>query len=419
MSKLQIPVWIAILININIVIGSAFFMGASDILSSSGLLGPISWLLCGLLLLPLVVVLASLASQYPKAGGLYVYSQQRLGPLWGFVSGWGYYVGAAAANAAVLHAFSERFQEIGFIGNFLSGIGFGGIRLDLFLVALFTVFNLFNIEFLGGAQVLFTVLKSIPLLFVVLSLPFLFSMHNLTTAEMNWTGMLGSFPLVLFAYIGIEACCAVTDKISGGKKNVSKVIFISFGLIMAIYCLLQFALLCIHGQVQTNAFLGILPLLTNNAAFVSWGNTILYIAILSSFLGGFYGMFYYNNWNLNAIAQEKSILFSGPLTLLSKNQAPWVCVFVQSFLIVLFLVLTGDTYYLIAMADFGTVIAYLLSCISFLTLRKTWIGGLSVLSCSTLIFLCSKNLLDAGLVYVIPFIIILVLGLVLHRASDA
>src|SRR5579862_8567610 len=139
----KIPVWVAILINANIVIGSAFFLHAQKISSATGLIAPIAWLLCGLMLFPLVIILAHLARTYPTAGGIYVYSQKQLGQFWGFVSGWGYFIGTIAANAAVLHAFSTELQKLGLTQNFFATSG-NTLYFDIFLVLIFTLLNLLN-----------------------------------------------------------------------------------------------------------------------------------------------------------------------------------------------------------------------------------------------------------------------------------
>jgi hypothetical protein len=180
---------------------------------------------------------------------------------------------------------------------------------------------------------------------------------------------------------------------------------------------LQLALLCIHGSKLSNPFLEILPMLTNNNFIINWGNRIIYSAILSSFLGSFYGMFYYNNWNLFAIAEGKHIIGHSVLTKLSKRQVPWVCVLIQAFITILLIIIVPKKLYLITMSDFGTVLAYLLSALSFLAITRTLTGFLALASCSLLLFICTKNLLFSGLAYVIPFIMILVLGIIAHKIS--
>jgi amino acid transporter len=419
MSQMRIPVWVAILINANIVIGSAFFLSAGKISATNGILAPFAWVLCGLMLLPLVIVLARLSMHYPLSGGLYIYSKKCLGSTWGFISGWGYFIGTAAANAAVIHAFSKQVQKMDVIESTLQTVHLAGIRLDVVLVLVFTIFNLLNVEFLERTQVIFAILKGIPLLIVLISLPFLFDINNFASVRLNWSGFFETLPLVLFAYIGMEACCAVADKIENGHKNAARVILVSFSMIMIIYTILQLALLCIHGGKNVDAFLTIMPMLTSNQTAITWGNALIYIGLLSSFLAGFYGMFYYNNWNLYAMGKERSVIFSKYLTKVNKNDTPWVCVFVQSIIVMSFLLLIGKNYYRITIGDLATTIAYLLSVISYLVLYRSWVGILALLSCVVLAGICANNLWRTGSYVVIPFFVaILLLGFVAYRFGD-
>lgn len=417
MNHIKIPLWVAVLINVNIVIGSAFFLGASKIAIASGLLAPLSWIICGLMLLPLVIVLAKLSAHYPAAGGIYVYSEKQLGSLWGFISGWGYFIGTAALNAVLLIAFTQGLQTIPAVQKFLSHIGLTGNLFDIFIIALFTLFNLFNIEFLERMQIMFTILKGLPFLLVLGALPFLFDATNITSGQLHWSGLITKLPLVLFAYIGIEACCAIADKIENGHKNAGRVIFCSFALIVLIYTILQAALFCIHGSSTIDPFFSLLPMLTGNQTIITWGNGALSLAMLSSFLGGFYGMFYFNNWNLYAIGKDNSIVFSSQLIRLNKNQAPWICVLVQSLLITLFVLFTKHSDYLITMGDLGTVIAYILSALSFIKLYPGPTGYLALLSCGVLLYICSSSLLNAGIYHAFPFILMLIVGIIGHLGN--
>jgi hypothetical protein len=162
----------------------------------------------------------------------------------------------------------------------------------------------------------------------------------------------------------------------------------------------------------------IVPKLTSNPVLIMWGNYFIHVSILLSFLGSFYGMFYFNNWNLFAIAEEKHILFSSALTKLNKNTVPWVCVLVQSSIAILLLMFTKKEYSLAIMGDFGTMIAYFLSVIAFLTLYKKIAGYFALLSSLILIYLCTKNLFSYGLAYILPFLGIIVLGVIAHQINE-
>ena len=417
-QQIKIPVWIAILININIIIGAGFFVVVPQISASGGVLAPFTWLLCGIVLLPLVIVFAKLAHTFPSAGGIYVYSLKQLGPLWGFISGWGYYIGCAAINATVIHAFCQEIQKFPILSSFFQTTHLYGLGLDFVVVLFFMLLNLLNVKFLEGFQIGLIILKTIPILTVIIAVPFLYNLNSLSAVTTNFSGFLSNIPLVFFAYIGIEACCSIADKIENGKKNASKVIFISFALTAIIYTATQLALFLIGDSSGACSFFSILPKLTSNQILIMGGNYLIHASILLSFLGGFYGMFYFNNWNLFAIAQEKHIIFSSALTKINKNHMPWVCVLFQSGLAFILLILfASEKYSLAIMGDFGTIIAYLLSVIAFLTLYKNLSGYLALLSSLALMFLCTQELFSYGLNYLLPFLGIIALGILAHKIN--
>lgn len=421
----KIPLSIAILLSINIVVGGGFFLSANKVFQSSGALAPLPWLLCGLLLLPLVNVLAHLSRKYPTAGGLYIYSKKNLGEFWGFLSGWGYFIGTLAGNAIILHAFSSMTQKLGFALPFSSHLSpqTSMFLLDIFFIIFFTIVNLFNITVLEKLNIGFTILKTIPIGLVLFSMFFLFDMKNVLAAPIKTSGLFSTLPIALFAYLGIEACCAISHKIKDGEKNSARAMLISMGIIIATYSIVQFGLLgIVGGQAgNVNPFFAIVPKITSNLAIISFGNLLIKIAILSSYLGGFYGMYYANSWNLFALAQEKKISFSGILTKLNKHQTPWAAILVQGVIISILLFITfNSTETLMTMSGFGVVIAYILSSITYFiagpkSRTKYLMGTLALVGCSALLILCFNDLYNDGIQYMIPFLGILLSGLFLYK----
>lgn len=418
MQDKKISLFLAILININIVIGAAFFIESPLIATRSGSLAPFSWLFVGLLLLPLIMVLSHLAKAYPVAGGLYIYSQKELSDFWGFVSGWGYYIGTAAGNAMVLSSFRGQLEAMQL------SLGLSGFSLDCLLVVIFSLINLCNIELLGAMQWLFTSLKAVPIVIALIGSVFLMSPSNFpaVTSE-HVSGLFTSIPLVLFAYLGIEACCAIGHVIKDGQKNASKAILTSFGLIIAIYTIIQFCLIGIHGTEQAHPFSAIIPMLTSNPTAQVWLIKLINLSLLSSFLGGFYSMFYANNWNLYTMAQEKSLPYARFIATCNRFKSPIISIAIQALLIIGLLALTQNLATLTTMSDFGIIIAYLLSTIAFLGMCRNnkkllFLGFLSSLSCLYLLFVCNNELMHNGLACAVPFMAILCLGLVLYATRS-
>ena len=143
MPNKKLSLWIAILININIVIGGGFFLGIPRVLHTSGLLAPLSWSLVGILILPLILIIAKFSTIFPEAGGIFVYSDKVLGSFLGFLCGWGYFIGTAAGNAAILDAFGKQVQLFGFEIPWITPLA-----LNISLILFFTLINLKNIDFL-------------------------------------------------------------------------------------------------------------------------------------------------------------------------------------------------------------------------------------------------------------------------------
>lgn len=410
MQMPKIPFWIAIIININIVIGSAFFLGAPRIAAMGGFLAPLAWLMCGLLLLPLVLVLANLARNYPTAGGIYVYSKECLGDLWGFLSGWGYFIGTVAGNAAVIHAFSQQLHASSGIAYWLTRFSISDAFVDLALVFVFTLFNLLNVTFFERLQITFAVIKSIPFILLLVAAPMMCCIPSLGDVSFDISGIFTSVPFVLFAYIGIEACCAIADQIQGGKKAGSQAILASFAIIVSVYTVFQGLLVC-SGDSSTSTFLNILPRLTSHKMIITLGNNIIFCAILSSFLAGFYGMFYYNNWNLYAMAQERSIPCSDIISKKNHHGIPWVCVLLQSVLVMAAVFVLRTSAALVTIGDFGVLLAYALSIFSFLRLGLSVLGVAALASCGVLVGICTHGLWQEGIAVALPFIIVMLAGI--------
>lgn len=406
----------AILINVNVVVGSAFFLGAGTIAHSCGVWAPGVWLVCGLLLVPLAAALVYFAKRYPEAGGIYWYCEKTLGSWWGFISAWGYFVGTAAGNAAVLKAFTGALQSIPVFAqgmHFLSKIG---IESTVLCVLLFAWISCSNISLFERMQVGFTFFKLIPLLVIVLGALFLGGAGNIPQMPFNAMHFFGAIPVVLFAYIGIEACSAVIDKINNPERNGFRVLLISFSTIVALYTFLQACIIVMPRVNGVSPFLSIIPALTNNPVIATWGNALISAAITASFLGGFYGMFYFNNWILYSIGKDKSFIGSSYLTRLNAQGAPWVCVVSQSVLIILLFYLVQHDDHLFVMSDFGVGIAYLLTAYAYFWASKKKSALAAIASCLLLLILAVRNLVLSSPWNILPFVLILVFGIVGYLA---
>jgi amino acid transporter len=133
-------------------------------------------------------------------------------------------------------------------------------------------------------------------------------------------------------------------------------------------------------------------------------------------------LFYANNWVLHSIAQSEAIPFRNALLKVNKYNVPWVILIMQGLTTIAFLTITQKIFYLVTMSTFAIVITYLLCSISFAklyikkkNLKRIITGILATLSCGYLFFVSFKELLEEGLQYIIPFLIIMGTGILLSK----
>jgi len=70
MNKYKIPFFLALLINMNIMIGAGVYISPPKMSQIAGSMSYLGWLLSALIFLPVVLSISKLAEIYPEEGGL-------------------------------------------------------------------------------------------------------------------------------------------------------------------------------------------------------------------------------------------------------------------------------------------------------------------------------------------------------------
>src|SRR5438132_371967 len=107
--KLSLPT--AILININIMLGSGIFINTTNLAQRAGALGALGYFLVSLLMLPLVLSIAKLLHKYPE-GGFYSFARYEINIFTGFLSAWTYFVSKLASATLVIHISVLLMQKL-------------------------------------------------------------------------------------------------------------------------------------------------------------------------------------------------------------------------------------------------------------------------------------------------------------------
>ena len=337
----QLSLPMAVLINVNIMLGAGIFINTVVLAQRAGALGGLAYLAVGALLLPLVICMAQLLKIHP-AGGFYAFAQQEISSFAGFISAWSYIIGKLASATLMIHSSLWLLQNL--IPS-LGGINI--ITLDGIVLAGFIALNLLNVKTGSAIQGGFMIVKSVPIIFAIIVGLFLLDGGNFTAPHLLWSGLPLSLPLVFYATMGFEAAISLSSKIKDPKKNAPRAIFISYGLVLLIVTIYQIAFYGALGDSLVNAadhhtafpelLQALLPASQTAAKVIV---SILHICFASSALGGAYGILFSNTWNVNILAKNNHLFGSKLFTSLNKHMIPYACVLLQGAICALYFAVT-------------------------------------------------------------------------------
>ncbi len=240
-SGKEIGFWRGWSIAVGCAIGSGVFM-MPTLLAPYGMLGLAGWLTAGAGTLLVALSLSRLVKRVPKLGGPYAYVQAGLGDFAGFLIAWTYWIACIAAISGISIAF------VGYLGVFLPDVTESAVLSLLVALALvWTVvgLNIRSVESSGTFQVVTTILKILPLLFIIVlgftnMQPDILPPVNPT--ELHPFALLATVTtLVMWSFIGIETATVPTDNMVEPEKLIPRILIASVLTILIIYFLVSLA----------------------------------------------------------------------------------------------------------------------------------------------------------------------------------
>lgn len=399
----------AILISLNVMIGTGLFINTALLAHDAGPYGALTYLIVGIILLPLIFTFANLLKIHN--GGTFFDFAATLHPLAGFIACFSYFVAKMGSCALAIHVFVTFMQQL-----FPSLAAIPTLGLDCFLIILFALFNMLNIRTGQTIQYGFLALKFTPIIFVIIAGTCYFKGVHISLASMPFNNLMGTIPFVLYAFTGFEACCSISRHIENAQKNAPRALLIAYSSGVFIVVLYQFMFYAALGKPleSIGSFAGVFPALlavvfpvvNGIAQFFSF---MLPIGIASSSLGAAYGIMYSNAWNLYRIALEKGVPGSKHLVVFNRNNVPYLIVVVEGILACTYTLLSsGNQVPLQQINSFGMTLTYTFSAIAFLWYckqhrKRIWLPLLACLSCGILMIGFIKNVATYGPTPIILF----------------
>lgn len=207
------------------IIGAGLLVGGSSTIALAGPAVVLAYLGGGALVFILARMLGEMAANNPQQGSFAAYTSAALGPWAGFTSRWLYWlfwifaVGAEAVIAARL------IQEIGIPGPLW--------LISAVLLGLLTVVNLFSVRIYGELELWLATLKVVAIAgFIATGVVFLAGFNDGVTNPVDnifghggffpngFTGILATFPIVMFSMIGSEVATIAAAESKDPVRNI-------------------------------------------------------------------------------------------------------------------------------------------------------------------------------------------------------
>ena len=324
------------------------------------------WIVGGLYALLGAISIAELGAMIPRSGGFYVFAHRALGNYAGFIVGWSDWMSTCATLAVISMVVGE------YMGVLVPAAANKPKAVALTVVLLFALLQWRGIRWGSLTQNITSLLKVLVfVVFVVVAF-----LHEPASGNNTATSMKHGFALlaaiilalqgVLYTYDGWYGICYFGGEVLNPKRDVTRSMFGGVLLVIAIYVLVNFALL----HVMPLSEIAGEPLAVGKAAsliFGRYGDTAIRTLAIVSMLSTI------NAYTLSAprtlYAMSCDGLFTHQGTTVNKGGTPTVTLLISTIVAVLFIV-SGTFNQILAVIAFFFVSYYTMAFISVIVLRK-------------------------------------------------
>lgn len=369
MKQHKISLLSAIFMNMNIMIGSGILIGPGFMAAISGNASFLSWIIVAIFFLPIVLSTVALSRMCPGSGGFYAYAKEGLSETAGYWSGFLYIVGYSIAVAFEVAALSDSISQLAG-QNFITQ---NPILLKLIIAGVCVGLNLFSLSILSKVLNSLTIYKLIPLVTLILLIPFIYN-PSFTITATEFSFLPQSLTLAIFGFFGFEYACSISHLIENSEKNAPRAIIIGFLATALIYTLFHFGLLNVMGpqalaamgaqafpQFITLPGLGYIPRILS---------LIIPLATIIAIFATANGMINANAIMIHSMAEQKLFKVWPWLVKTSKTGRPWFAILSQGALAFVLAIAFPSLAILGGLSNVGIVSFFLLPFLSLLNLQR-------------------------------------------------
>jgi basic amino acid/polyamine antiporter, APA family len=310
----------------------------------------------------LALVFGRLGARIPASGGPYAYARDGFGEFLGFLTAWSFWLTSWGGNAGIAVAW------VGYVNYFLGWDSTAG-KIAIGLIGLLTpaLINLTGVRNIGAFQLVTTVLKFAPLVFIGIVGLFYIQSANFgpfnASGDSTWSALWLAAGIILFIFSGMESVTIVAERIKDPVRNVGRASVIG---VLACSVLYLLATAAVFGTVPHEQLAEseqpFADAINNMFGGTVWGGVMAVCAIIS-------GIGALNGWTMLVaempMAAARDGMFPTSFARLSRRGAPYVGIIVGTILTAVMLVFgyfQEDTFNTILLfASFTTAVPYFFS----------------------------------------------------------
>jgi len=365
------------------IIGSGIFLVPAEMMQAAGSakLVYLAWLVGGLLSFFGAITYAELGAMKPQAGGEYVYIRDGYGPLAAFLYAWTWFLIAKPASIATLATGFVRvlgtFSALSFLANKVVSVPFSityGQLLAIMAAILISLLNYIGIKKAGDFQLVFTVLKVVIILSIVV-LGFSYSRGSwqnfagtFTGARGGMDGFMAALVAALWAYDGWNDLNMVSGEVRNPERNIPIALIFGVALVAMLYMLVNAAVqyvlpassIAASPRPASDAMALVLGSL--GAGIVSAGMALsMLVAMNGTVMSGARVPF--------AVARDR-YFFSGLAEVHARFHTPSVAIVVQAVLTIILLLFGGNFRQFFSLAIFAEWLFYMIASSTVFVFRR-------------------------------------------------
>ncbi len=257
-----------------------------------GVQGITLWVILAIVFfIPYGFVTAELGSAWPDEGGIYVWVREAMGPRWGTMTAWLYWVNVAywAPSVFVLFAgtlrtvfwtgMSRTWEEIIVIVLLwaIVGVGVLPITLSKWVPNASAAAKVIVLVVLGVAGVAFAIKNGTANTFA------------LSQWKPSWSANYSFLPIIIYSYMGFELMNSAGSAMRQPKRDVPKMIVIAGVLILGVYVFATFGILASLKLADLSIVTGIADAMKLSFQSVIKGQNWLYDTFMVVLLFTFFG----------------------------------------------------------------------------------------------------------------------------------